>query len=117
MNYDTRSGAMYSGLSLQNPAWGCVRLSNQLNLEGTSVSSLTIQNILIKHGMGSKHECLLKLEEQAAGLAIELTPTGFVDRESQSLSLPFLKMRNKFEYQRFDFSIFAKRARFNFCNE
>ena len=61
-------------VSLQNPAWGCVRLSNQLKLEGTSVSSPTIQNILIKHGMGSKYERLLKLEEAAAGHAIELTP-------------------------------------------
>jgi len=61
-------------VSLQNPAWGCVRLSNQLKLEGTSVSSPTIQNILIKHGMGSKYERLLKLEEEAAGHAIELTP-------------------------------------------
>jgi transposase InsO family protein len=61
-------------VSLEHPGWGCVRLSNQLKLEGLSVSSPTIQNILIKHGMGSKYERLLKLEEQVAGQAIELTP-------------------------------------------
>jgi transposase InsO family protein len=38
-----------------------------------SVSSPTIQNILIKHGMGTKYERLLKLEEKAAQEPIELT--------------------------------------------
>ena len=33
-----------------------------------------MQNILIKHGMGSKYERWLKLEELAAEQAIELTP-------------------------------------------
>ena len=45
-----------------------------LKLEGISVSSPTVQNILIKHGMGSKYERWLKLEELAAEQAIELTP-------------------------------------------
>lgn len=61
-------------LSLTNPTWGCTRLSNTLKLEGISVSSPTIQNILIKNGMGSRYERLLKLEIQAAEKAIELTP-------------------------------------------
>jgi hypothetical protein len=61
-------------MSLEHPAWGCVRLSDQLKLEGISVSSPTIQSILIKHGMGSKYERLLKLEEQALQHAIELAP-------------------------------------------
>jgi transposase InsO family protein len=60
-------------LSLMHPAWGCVRLSSELKLQDISVSSPTIQNILIKHGMGSKYERLLKLEERMAGQAIELT--------------------------------------------
>jgi len=61
-------------LSLEHPAWGCVRLSNMLKLEGVSVSSPTIQNILIKHGLGNRYERLLRLEAQAATQAIELTP-------------------------------------------
>jgi transposase InsO family protein len=61
-------------LSLANPMWGCVRLSDHLKLEGVSVSSPTIQKILIKHGMGSKYERLLRLEEQALDGEIELTP-------------------------------------------
>lgn len=61
-------------LSLENPGWGCVRLSDMLKLQGISVSSPTIQNILIKHGMGSKYERLLKLEEKALQEPIQLTP-------------------------------------------
>ena len=32
-------------LSLAHPAWGCVRLSEHLKLDGVSVSSPTIQNM------------------------------------------------------------------------
>lgn len=60
-------------LSLQHPAWGCVRLSAHLKLEGVSVSSPTIQSILIKHGMGSKLERLFKLEAQVASEPIDLS--------------------------------------------
>lgn len=61
-------------LSLQNPAWGCCRLSAQLKLRGVSVSSPTIQKILIKHGLASKYERLLRLEAKALDQAVELTP-------------------------------------------
>jgi len=60
-------------LSLQNPMWGCTRLSNQLKLEGISVSAPTVQSILIKKGMGKRYERLLKLEEKAHTEKIELT--------------------------------------------
>lgn len=60
-------------LSLEHPAWGCVRLSDFLQLQGISLSSPTVQNILIKHEMGSRYERLLKLEERAASEPIELT--------------------------------------------
>lgn len=61
-------------LSFAHPAWGCIKLSSMLKLEGISISSPTLQNILIKHQMGSKYERLLKLEEKMAQKAIELTP-------------------------------------------
>jgi transposase InsO family protein len=61
-------------VSLEHPTWGCVKLSSMLKLEGITISSPTIQNILIKHGLASRFERLLKLEEQAAHQAIELTP-------------------------------------------
>src|SRR5579884_1895681 len=60
-------------LSLAHPAWGCVRLSAHLKLDGITVSSPTVQSILIKHGMGSKFDRLLKLEEKTASEPIELT--------------------------------------------
>jgi hypothetical protein len=60
-------------LSLEHPAWGCVRLSEHLKLQGISVSSPTIQNILIKHGMASKFDRLLKLQEQLVAEPFELS--------------------------------------------
>lgn len=57
-------------VSLDHPTWGCVKLSSILKLEGISISSPTIQNILVKHGMVSLYERLLKLEEKAAHHAI-----------------------------------------------
>ena len=60
-------------LSLQHPAWGCDRLSDLLKLEGVSVSSPTVQSILIKHQMGSRYERLLKLEEKHLQEGIELS--------------------------------------------
>jgi transposase InsO family protein len=60
-------------LSLSHPTWGCDRLSDYLKLEGTSISSPTIQSILIKHNLGSRYERLMKLEDKAAKEAIELT--------------------------------------------
>jgi transposase InsO family protein len=59
-------------LSLPHPAWGCVRLSAHLKLEGISVSSPTIPSILIKHAMGTRFQRLLKLEEQLATEPSEL---------------------------------------------
>lgn len=61
-------------LSAENPMWGCNRLSHQLRLQGVSVSGPTIQSILAKHGVGSRYERLLKLEEKAAKEKLKLTP-------------------------------------------
>ncbi len=60
-------------LSLSHPAWGCVRLAAHLKLQGITVSSPTIQSILIKHGIGTRFERLLKLEERVAAEPIELS--------------------------------------------
>lgn len=61
-------------LSMEHPTWGCVKLSNMLKFEGITISSPTIQNILIKNDMASRFDRLLKLEAQAAQKSIELTP-------------------------------------------
>lgn len=60
--------------SLQHPAWGCVKLSDFLKLQGVSVSSPTIQKILIKNSMASVYDRWLKLEEKYLETGIELSP-------------------------------------------
>lgn len=60
-------------LSAQHPTWGCVRLSDQLKLEGVRVSSPTVQKLLLDRHLGSKYERLLKFEEEAFATARELT--------------------------------------------
>lgn len=60
-------------LSLEHPKWGCVKLSDLLKLQGVSVSSPTVQNILIKHGLGQKYDRLLELERRHLEEGLELT--------------------------------------------
>ena len=50
-------------LSLDQPDWGCGRLSDYLRRKGVSVSSPTIQRILVKHAMGTRSDRRLKLYE------------------------------------------------------
>ena len=59
-------------LSFDHPGWGCVRLSQTLNSQGVSISSPTVQKILIKHNMGNKNERLCKLEEKALTEQLQL---------------------------------------------
>lgn len=60
-------------LSLAHPAWGCNRLSDHLALEGSSVSAPTVQRILNDHEMGTRYHRWLRLEQQQAEQAIELS--------------------------------------------
>lgn len=60
--------------SLKHPGYGCVKLAALLKLEGVSVSSPTIQKILIKNNLGSKYQRLLRLEEQHLTEGFVLTP-------------------------------------------
>jgi len=59
--------------SLSRPSWGCVKLSDYLKLQGVSVSSPTIQKVLIRHSMGSVYERWMRLEEKHLEEGIELT--------------------------------------------
>lgn len=61
-------------MSLLHPTWGCNKLCDSLALEGVKISYPTIQNILNKHGLGTRYERLLKLEEHSLNQEIELTP-------------------------------------------
>ena len=61
-------------LSAQNPTRGCDFLSDQLALEGVSLSAVTVQNILSRNGLGGRYERLLALERRAVQEGVELTP-------------------------------------------
>jgi len=61
-------------LALAHPAYGCNRHEAMLALEGTRVSSITIQKILNENGLGTKVERWLSLEQQNAEKVIEITP-------------------------------------------
>ena len=59
--------------SVAHPSWGCVKLSDFLKLQGVSVSSPTIQRILIRNNMASVYERWLRLEEKHLEEGLELT--------------------------------------------
>jgi hypothetical protein len=60
-------------MSLDHPAWGPIRTSDQLRLQGFSVSPSTVRNIWVKEGLEIKYKRLLRREEETAGKDIELT--------------------------------------------
>jgi hypothetical protein len=75
-------------LSLEHPTRGCVRLSDLPKLQGISLSSPTVQNILIEHEMGSRYERLLKLEERTASEPIELSAEQIHPDRTTRMGLP-----------------------------
>lgn len=60
-------------LSIEHPAWGQLRISDQLRLEGIQVSPSTVRNLWIKEGLESRYKRILRLEEERAGSEIDLT--------------------------------------------
>jgi len=52
--------------SAKHPSRGCTYISDQLKLHGITVSSPTVQNILIKNGLASRYDRWMKLEEKSA---------------------------------------------------
>ena len=61
-------------LALEQPTRGCNYLSALLAKEGISVSFVTVQNILTRHGLGGRYERLLALEKKALDNQVQLTP-------------------------------------------
>lgn len=51
-------------LSLEHPAFGQQRISDQLALEGLSVCATTVRNVWIKERLETKYKRLLRLEEK-----------------------------------------------------
>lgn len=60
-------------LSIEHPAWGQQRVSDQLQLEGVSVSPATVRNIWLKEGLQTRYQRILRLEEQTHGKDVNLT--------------------------------------------
>ena len=61
------------GASSAHPSWGCVKLSDYLKLQGVSISSPTVQKILIRNDMASVYDRWMRLEEKHLDKGIELT--------------------------------------------
>ena len=60
-------------LSVAHPLWGQMRISDQLRLQGVSVSASTVRNIWMKEGLETRYKRILRLEEERAGTEIDLT--------------------------------------------
>jgi len=70
-------------LSIEHPAWGQQRISDQLQLEGVSVSPGTVRNIWLKEGLETRYKRLLRLEEQIR--LLEKANPVFRERKVESL--------------------------------
>ena len=60
-------------LSLEHPAWGPLRISDHLRLQGISVSPSTVRNLWIKENLETRYKRLLRLEEEKNGQDLDLT--------------------------------------------
>jgi transposase InsO family protein len=59
--------------SLRHPSHGCLRVAQQLALEGVQVSSGGVRGVWGRHNLMSKHERLLRLEQTVAKRRMKLT--------------------------------------------
>jgi hypothetical protein len=81
-------------LSLKHPGWGCVKLSQFLKSRGKSISSPTIQNILIKNGLGTRAKRLSLLQKKALQENINLSQEqiGLIEKENPCFRERFSKV-------------------------
>lgn len=84
MSTSPETVARILALALEHPAWGCNRISALLKLDGMSCSSPTVQNILIKHDLGTRHERWLALERQTSDepLTLSAEQVAFIEAEN-----------------------------------
>ncbi|HEY3373443.1 MAG TPA: IS481 family transposase [Candidatus Aquicultor sp.] len=62
-------------LSIEHPAFGQQRISDELALIGTQVCAATVRNIWVRHNLETKYKRLLALEEKTATEEFTLTET------------------------------------------
>lgn len=60
-------------MSIEHPKRGQQHISDQLRLQGVSVSPSTVRNIWLKEGLETRYKRILRLEEELHGKDIELT--------------------------------------------
>jgi transposase InsO family protein len=60
-------------LSIEHPKRGQQHISDQLRLQGISVSPTTVRNIWIREGLETRYKRILRLEEELHGKDMELT--------------------------------------------
>ncbi len=60
-------------LSLEHPAFGQLRIADQLALEGLSVCATSVRNVWIKENIETKYKRLLRLEEKVMAKGFKLT--------------------------------------------
>jgi len=73
-------------LALAHPSYGCNKLEKLLSLEGPYVSNVTIQKILIEHGLGSRYDRWLALEKKAheEGLVLSSEQVAYIEKLNPS---------------------------------
>jgi transposase InsO family protein len=59
--------------SLENPTHGCLKVSQQLALKETNVSSTGVRGVWIRHNLETRYQRLMRLEEKLQDKKFELT--------------------------------------------
>ena len=72
-------------LTINEPAWGNVRLSNQLRKEGVFISPSGVRCVQLRNGLGNMQARLKKLEEMVAKDGLVLTESQLVALEKKKL--------------------------------
>jgi transposase InsO family protein len=73
-------------LALSHPSYGCNKIEKLLSLEGPYVSNVTIQKILIDHGLGSRYDRWMALEKKSAedGIDLSAEQVAYIERLNPS---------------------------------
>jgi transposase InsO family protein len=60
-------------MSIEHPAWGQQRISDELVLQNIQLAPVTVRNIWLRHEMETRYKRMLRLEEKIAGKKVKLT--------------------------------------------